>query len=453
MTTAHSAEAPRAGDAEGEALDEIAARVLWLSTAMIHHANRIRPNTSGLKVGGHQASCASMVSIMTSLWFAQLQPGDRVSVKPHASPVLHAINYLLGTLDEQYLTTLAGVRRPAELPEPLQGSRSGRLLDGIGGNRCHRAHLGSDRAALRQHRPGQYRYRTAVLVGRRCRTRRGRGVGGDPRSVGAGTRRDRLDRRHEPSVAGPGGAQHRGRPARDDVLRGGLAGHHRQIRQAAGGALRPPGRGGAAAPHPGHAEPGIPTPAALLGRRAADPAARGRRRRRRDPGTHRRTRRQHPDPGGQQPGRPRSGQPAVGVRADRRHPSDHHHRLHHQGLRPSDTRTSAEPLVAADRGAVRPTVGLPRHGSRAALEPVRRRDAGRTTLPGHRRTAAPHRTGRYRCPRGAERPRPHPAGRFDHAGRAGQGAARPDPGGTRGRQAGGDRQSRRQFHHQPRRAG
>jgi pyruvate dehydrogenase E1 component len=96
-----------AAEADREpALDEIAARVLWLSTAIIHHANRVRPNPSGLKVGGHQASCASMVSIMTSLYFEQLESGDRVSVKPHASPVLHAINYLLGTLDESYLTTL-----------------------------------------------------------------------------------------------------------------------------------------------------------------------------------------------------------------------------------------------------------------------------------------------------------------------------------------------------------
>lgn len=87
-------------------LMEIEARLLWLATSIIHHANRIRPNASGLKVGGHQASCASMVSIMTSLWFDQLQPGDRVSVKPHASPVLHGINYLLGELDEKYLTTL-----------------------------------------------------------------------------------------------------------------------------------------------------------------------------------------------------------------------------------------------------------------------------------------------------------------------------------------------------------
>src|SRR4029078_1948357 len=87
-------------------VQEIADHVLWLSTAIIHHANRIRPTRSGLKVGGHQASCASMVSIMTALYFGQLQAGDRVSVKPHASPVLHAINYLLGELDEAYLTRL-----------------------------------------------------------------------------------------------------------------------------------------------------------------------------------------------------------------------------------------------------------------------------------------------------------------------------------------------------------
>jgi pyruvate dehydrogenase E1 component len=87
-------------------LTEIESRVLWLSTAVVHHANRIRPNPSGLKVGGHQASSASLATIMTSLWFRHLRPADRVSVKPHASPVLHAVNYLLGELDEKYLTTL-----------------------------------------------------------------------------------------------------------------------------------------------------------------------------------------------------------------------------------------------------------------------------------------------------------------------------------------------------------
>src|SRR5215217_1837607 len=91
---------------EFDDLREVENRVLWLSTAIVDHANRVRPNPSGLKVGGHQASSASMVTIMTALWFEHLRAQDRVSVKPHASPVLHAINYLLGQLDERFLTGL-----------------------------------------------------------------------------------------------------------------------------------------------------------------------------------------------------------------------------------------------------------------------------------------------------------------------------------------------------------
>jgi len=87
-------------------LRRIQDRVLWLATSMIHHANHVRPARSAIKVGGHQASSASMAGIMTALYFAHLQPDDRVSVKPHAAPVLHAINYLLGRLDRRYLTQL-----------------------------------------------------------------------------------------------------------------------------------------------------------------------------------------------------------------------------------------------------------------------------------------------------------------------------------------------------------
>ena len=87
-------------------LDQIQRRVLWLATSLIHHANKVREIDSGMKVGGHQASSASMVSIMTALYFYHLNGSDRVSVKPHAGPVLHAINYLLGRLDLRYLTEL-----------------------------------------------------------------------------------------------------------------------------------------------------------------------------------------------------------------------------------------------------------------------------------------------------------------------------------------------------------
>ena len=88
-------------------LAEIEQKVLWLSTAIIAVANAPeRKDPDGLKVGGHQASSASMVTIMTALWFSELTRDDRVSVKPHASPVLHAINYLLGELSAEQLGTL-----------------------------------------------------------------------------------------------------------------------------------------------------------------------------------------------------------------------------------------------------------------------------------------------------------------------------------------------------------
>src|SRR5437588_597164 len=71
-------------------------KVLWLSTWMIHNANHLRPNRDGLKVGGHQASSASLATLMTALYFDVLRPQDRIAVQPHASPVFHAIQYLLG---------------------------------------------------------------------------------------------------------------------------------------------------------------------------------------------------------------------------------------------------------------------------------------------------------------------------------------------------------------------
>jgi pyruvate dehydrogenase E1 component len=89
-----------------EVLAEIQQRVLWLATRIVDSANHERDTGDGVKVGGHQASSASLVSVLTALYFAHLDAADRVSVKPHASPVYHAIQYLLGNLDRSYLTTL-----------------------------------------------------------------------------------------------------------------------------------------------------------------------------------------------------------------------------------------------------------------------------------------------------------------------------------------------------------
>ena len=83
-----------------EALD---ARLRWLSSWIVHNANHLREKRDGLKVGGHQASCASMTAIMAALYFHALRPQDKVSVKPHAGPVLQAIHYLLGNQSLQQL--------------------------------------------------------------------------------------------------------------------------------------------------------------------------------------------------------------------------------------------------------------------------------------------------------------------------------------------------------------
>jgi pyruvate dehydrogenase E1 component len=90
-------------------LQELARKVLWLASWMIHHANHIRPSRDGIKVGGHQASSASLVALMTALYFDVLRPQDRVAVKPHASPVYHAIQYLLGKQPEKNSNNFAGL--------------------------------------------------------------------------------------------------------------------------------------------------------------------------------------------------------------------------------------------------------------------------------------------------------------------------------------------------------
>jgi pyruvate dehydrogenase E1 component len=104
--TRAAAKSTRVSADELAVLESIQNRVLWLASDIIHHANHVRPNVDGIKVGGHQASSASVVSILTALYFGFLRAGDRVAIKPHASPVFHAAQYLLGNLPREYLTTL-----------------------------------------------------------------------------------------------------------------------------------------------------------------------------------------------------------------------------------------------------------------------------------------------------------------------------------------------------------
>ncbi len=97
---------PTHADRDAQVLSRIQERVLWLAVQQIHHANHERRAADSMKVGGHQASCASVVTIMTTLFFRFMRSGDLISVKPHASPVFHAIQYLLGNLDVSYLKRL-----------------------------------------------------------------------------------------------------------------------------------------------------------------------------------------------------------------------------------------------------------------------------------------------------------------------------------------------------------
>lgn len=89
-------------------LETLDARLRWLSAWTIHNANHLRESRDGLKVGGHQASCASMTSIMAALYFGALGPNDRVAVKPHAGPLLHAIHYLMGNQSPEKLQAFRG---------------------------------------------------------------------------------------------------------------------------------------------------------------------------------------------------------------------------------------------------------------------------------------------------------------------------------------------------------
>ncbi len=103
-------------------LRELERKVLWLSAWTIHHANHLRPNRDGLKVGGHQASCASLATVMTALYFSVLRPQDRVAVKPHASPVFHAIQYLFGHQTQAKLEGFRGLGGAQSYPSRTKDS-------------------------------------------------------------------------------------------------------------------------------------------------------------------------------------------------------------------------------------------------------------------------------------------------------------------------------------------
>src|SRR3979411_649600 len=103
-------------------LRELEKKVLWLAAWTIPHANHLRESTDGLKVGGHQASSASLATIMTALYFRALRPQDRVAAKPHASPIYHAIQYLVGRQTPQKLEDFRGYKGAQSYPSRTKDS-------------------------------------------------------------------------------------------------------------------------------------------------------------------------------------------------------------------------------------------------------------------------------------------------------------------------------------------
>ncbi len=98
-------------------LSELERRILWISSWMIHNANHNRNSElSDVKVGGHQASSASLATIMAALYFKVLKPVDRVAVKPHASPVFHAIQYLADNQTREKLENFRGFNGAQSYP-------------------------------------------------------------------------------------------------------------------------------------------------------------------------------------------------------------------------------------------------------------------------------------------------------------------------------------------------
>ena len=149
-----------------ELLDRIQKKVLWLGTYMVHHANALRPNADGLKVGGHQASSSSIVSLLTALYFDALRPDDLVAVKAHASPAFYAIQYLRGRLPAEALRelrTFGGLqaypsrRKNADVVDLSTGSM------GLGAVQATFGALASRYVA--DHFGGERRGRVIVIVG------------------------------------------------------------------------------------------------------------------------------------------------------------------------------------------------------------------------------------------------------------------------------------------------
>ena len=190
-------------------LADLERKVLWLATWMIHNANNVRSQDDGLKVGGHQASSASLATIMTALYFAVLRPEDRVAVKPHASPIFHAIQYLFGNQDQAKLEDVSRARRCSVLSLAHQGCGRCRFLDRLGGlgRRADALRLAGAGLCARQGPGHGASGRPHGGACRRCRDGRGQYLRGLARGLEAWTAQLLVDRRLQSPKSRCGGAR------------------------------------------------------------------------------------------------------------------------------------------------------------------------------------------------------------------------------------------------------
>ena len=354
----------RSTDRDLAVLDGIQRRVLWLSTWMVHHANAVRPG-DGTKVGGHQASSASVVSLLTALYFHALRPEDAVAVKAHASPAFYAIQYLRGRLGRGGSPGAAELRGAPGLSEPPQEPGDRRHLHGIDGARRRAGHLRRPGHALpRRPRPGGEAGARHRHGGRR-RAGRGQRVGGAGRGGGGAARQRAVDRRRQPPEPRPHRPRRAAPPAPRAVPDVRMERDRAALRIEVAGPLRAAGRQAAARAAGRHALRGIPEPPAPARGRGAQGAGdrRGRRdrprarssarvgRRRCAARAPRRSRRarSRADPRRARRGRPASRRP------------QRHRGPHHQGLGASPRRRSHEPHRAAHHRADRGAARLARH--------------------------------------------------------------------------------------------
>ncbi len=234
-----------AQDASSDKLACLAAlekKVLWLSTWMIHNANHLRPSRDGLKVGGHQASSASVATLMTALYLDVMQPQDRVAVKPHAAPVFHALQYLLGRQSRDKLERFRGFGGAQSYPSRTKDGAD--IVDfstgsvGLGVGITLFASLVQDYLRLHRMVPTDTPAGSHDRAGRRRRTRRGQYFRGVARRLEARCAQSLVDHRLQPPEPRRGRVRPAVRPHRRDVRDVRLARRHAEIRQVAAGGLR-----------------------------------------------------------------------------------------------------------------------------------------------------------------------------------------------------------------------